>query len=239
MRLPTAIITRWPARMPWAPRPVARRATSSSSRAQVRRAPAALDQGLPLGARRRQPRPQLGDVVGAACGDPSTARRRPGACAATLRPLTPSARPRRLNLQQRSALAGEAAAASAEVENALVRRRRTPPRPPSSTSTTPSCRAPASSTSRAGCTAASSSPRRDIARRRLEAGLLPDRRRRGPRARRRGPQLRAGASSPGTPSPSSRSSARRSSTRRWPTGSGPAPAPWPRSTSTRASGCGW
>ena len=34
--------------------------------------------------------------------------------------MTPSERPRRLNLQQRSALAGEAAAASAEVENALV-----------------------------------------------------------------------------------------------------------------------
>lgn len=33
--------------------------------------------------------------------------------------MTPSERPRRLNLQQRSALAGEAAAASAEVENAL------------------------------------------------------------------------------------------------------------------------
>jgi HAD superfamily hydrolase (TIGR01490 family) len=33
--------------------------------------------------------------------------------------VTPSERPRRLNLQQRSALAGEAAAASAEVENAL------------------------------------------------------------------------------------------------------------------------
>jgi HAD superfamily phosphoserine phosphatase-like hydrolase len=34
--------------------------------------------------------------------------------------VTPSERPRRLNLQQRSALAGEAAAASADVENALV-----------------------------------------------------------------------------------------------------------------------
>jgi HAD superfamily hydrolase (TIGR01490 family) len=34
--------------------------------------------------------------------------------------VTPSERPRRLNLQQRSALAGEAAAASAEVENALL-----------------------------------------------------------------------------------------------------------------------
>ena len=33
--------------------------------------------------------------------------------------MTPSERPRRLNLQQRSALAGEAAAASAEVETAL------------------------------------------------------------------------------------------------------------------------
>jgi HAD superfamily hydrolase (TIGR01490 family) len=34
--------------------------------------------------------------------------------------VTPSERPRRLNLQQRSALAGEAAAASTEVENALL-----------------------------------------------------------------------------------------------------------------------
>ena len=135
-------------------------------------------------------------------------------------------------------LAGEAAAAAAEVETALERRRRPdrggvlrrrqhrhagrldlPPRP------------------RPAPPRVLHHPRHP--RGRLEAGLLPGRRRRGPRARRRGPRLGARASSPGTPSASSRSSARRSSTRRWRTGSGRAPGRSPSCTSTRASGSGW
>ena len=98
--------------------------------------------------------------------------------------------------------AGASTCSSARPSRARPRRRRRRSRPPSSrpatrprrrssTSTTRSCRAPASSTSRAGCTAASSSRPARSPRRRVEAGLLPDRRRRGPRARRRRPQLRA------------------------------------------------
>ena len=94
------------------------------------RAAAALDEGLPVRHVVGSLGHQLGDVVArhvAILPQPGSVDRRrrdrreiDGARRRYAGRVTPSERPRRLNLQQRSALAGEAAAASAEVENALV-----------------------------------------------------------------------------------------------------------------------
>ena len=236
MRLPTAIITRWPARMPWAPRPVARRATSSSSAGPGERAPAALDEGLPVGHVVGGLGHQLGDVGARHAGilpQPGAGRRPPLRWPGDPVRAAPAPQPAAAlgpRGRGRGGVGGgreRPRLAQRPDRGRLLRRRQhrhagrqhLPPRaravPPQVLHHPGDRLAPRGSRPTSG-SSASRTP-----------STWPT------RATPRCP------SSPGTPSPSSRSSARRSSTRRWPTGSGPAPAPWPSSTSTRASGSGW
>ena len=124
IRLGSTTITRWPARIPASPSPVASRPTSSSSCAQVRDCPPASTTARASGPLGRSVRDEVGHVVlGRHEGDPSTRQTAPsgyptGVYAARVNP-PPDPRRRPLNLQQRSTLAGEAAASAAEVETAL------------------------------------------------------------------------------------------------------------------------
>ena len=137
IRLPMAISTRWPATRPAAPSPVATRATSSSRAPQVTLRPAdsttARISGRSsaasatsaetswAGMRARIPQAELPtDEAQRASHLPhADCSRRPTASPLGSR-VTPEKSRKPLNLQQRSALAGEAAAAAAEVETALA-----------------------------------------------------------------------------------------------------------------------
>ena len=124
IRLGSTTITRWPARMPGLAEPGGQPAHLVLELRPGQRAPAGLDDGEGVGPLRRRVRDEVGHVVlGRHEGDPSTRQTAPpgyptGVYAARVNP-PPDPRRRPLDLQQRSTLAGEAAASAAEVETAL------------------------------------------------------------------------------------------------------------------------
>ncbi len=121
IRLPIAISTRCPPTIPAAPSPVATRPTSSSSSRPGQAAAAGLDDREAVGALGGRPRRRSsatsrdrrshGRIL------PHTAGHSGRVYPAGVTP--PTGDRARCNLQQRSTLAGEAAAAAAEVESAL------------------------------------------------------------------------------------------------------------------------
>ena len=225
-------------------------ATSASRAAQVMVRPdAASDRAVLLRLQRRRPaqrarrrwtpsaESRTSDAICAvAWRDAATAvpsrRRQVGP-----QPPAPASAPR--TCVRRSQLAGRGRGRDRRGRERPARSRPTRRRPPSSTSTTPSCRAPRSSTWPAGCTSASSSPPATSS---APPGSRPTSALVGVEDPEHVADARASALSfIAGHTVAELEDARRGDLRRdaWPTGSGPAPAPWPSCTSTRASGSGW